>query len=79
VKYIVEHWEELGRAENARLYFAGEHTCTSAQTRSSVRGAFLSGVRVAESVVHQLNKDAIGTDVPHEVCTPGVNAFNSRW
>jgi hypothetical protein len=80
---FAELWSELGRPENSRLFFAGEHTETSAQTRSSVRGAFLSGVRAAEEIVRQLGSEVTSADRTGEfqfpVCTPVREAFKSRW
>lgn len=60
-------WEELGRPENEYLWFAGEATMTSSLARSTVHGAWLSGVRVAENVARSL-------DLP--IYTPGYNSFH---
>lgn len=59
-------WEELGRPESDHLWFAGEATMTSSLTRSSVHGAWLSGVRAAE---------AIGISLSQPIYTPGYQSF----
>jgi monoamine oxidase len=59
-------WEELGRPESDHLWFAGEATMTSSLTRSSVHGAWLSGVRAAEG---------IGISLSQPIYTPGCHSF----
>jgi monoamine oxidase len=59
-------WEELGRPESEHLWFAGEATMTSSETRSSVHGAWLSGVRAAER---------IGISLSQPIYTPGYHSF----
>jgi monoamine oxidase len=62
-------WEELGRAETDYLYFAGEATMTSSLIRSTVHGAWLSGVRAAEEVTRSLSQP---------ISTPGYREFLER-
>eukprot|EP00604_Paraphysomonas_vestita_P002361 CAMPEP_0174823514 /NCGR_PEP_ID=MMETSP1107-20130205/25386_1 /TAXON_ID=36770 /ORGANISM="Paraphysomonas vestita, Strain GFlagA" /LENGTH=60 /DNA_ID=CAMNT_0016046467 /DNA_START=1566 /DNA_END=1744 /DNA_ORIENTATION=+ len=49
-------FEELSRPENEYLWFAGEATETSSMIRSTVHGAWLSGVRVGEGVARSLSQ-----------------------
>jgi hypothetical protein len=59
-------WEELGRPENEYLWFAGEATMTSSLSRSSVHGAWLSGIRAAEGIADSLLQP---------IYTPGYRSF----
>lgn len=59
---------ELGRKEGEHMYFAGEATQTSTALRSSVRGAWHSGVRAAEEI-------SLAANVP--VTIPGHAVFNA--
>lgn len=59
-------WEELSRPENEHLWFAGEATMTSSLVRSTVHGAWLSGVRAAENIARSLGQP---------IYTPGYDSF----
>jgi hypothetical protein len=66
-------WRELGRPEaEGRVWFAGEATQHSTLHRSTVRGAWHSGVRAAEGVVKEIGASL---HPPVVITIPGADRF----
>lgn len=66
-------WKELARPEGlGRVWFAGEATQHSTVHRSTVRGAWHSGVRAAEGVIASLGPTM---RPPVELNIPGASSF----
>ena len=73
-------FSELGRRESEGLYFAGEHTHTTSCYRSSVRGAYMSGVAAAVQMLGDHNSQALAQGArPIPVVIPGIESYTCKW